>query len=72
MLVTVPSGTIPEADAFAGFVTTVLLVGLLIAKETTTSVTDDQGRRFGWVLDVALLPLLITFAILIATKVVPD
>jgi len=54
-----------------GVALAVLLVGLLIAKETTTSVPDPRGRLIGRVLDVALVPLALAFVFTVVARFLP-
>jgi hypothetical protein len=57
--------------AAIGVVVAVLLVGLLVAKETMTSVPDPRGRLIGRVLDVALVPLALAFVFTVVARFLP-
>jgi hypothetical protein len=53
------------------FVTALLLVAVMVAKETLTAVPDRRGGAAGRIVDVALVPLLIVFATILAVRVLP-
>jgi hypothetical protein len=49
-----------------------VLVGMLIAREVMTTVPGRRARTIGRILDVATVPLLIAFVVILASKIVPS
>lgn len=71
MIVLVPIEPAAVGQEAAEFVLAISVVGALIVKEAVTSVPDERGVRFGRVLDVALAPLLLAFAIVLVFQLLP-
>jgi hypothetical protein len=76
MTTTVTTTTIASSAALGvgaaiALVVVLLLIGFLVAKEIVTSVPEARARSVGRVLNVGAIPLLIVFAVIIATKLVP-
>jgi hypothetical protein len=63
---------VAEPGAAGAFITTVLLVGFLIAKEIVISVADPPNRVAADILDVALAPLFVVFVATIAFGLLPS
>jgi hypothetical protein len=57
--------------AAIALVVIVLVIGLLFAKETMSSVPDTRARAVGRLLNVGAFPLLIAFAAIILMKLLP-
>jgi hypothetical protein len=57
--------------AAIALVVVLLLIGFLVAKEIMTSVLDDRARAASRALGVGVVPLLIVFAVIVATKLLP-
>ena len=53
---------------FTDLIVVPLLIGLLIFKEVSTSVPTPRARLIGRILDVALVPLLVIYISLVATR----
>jgi hypothetical protein len=62
---------VAEPGAVGAFITAVLLVGFLIAKEIVISVADPPNRVTAYILDVALAPLFVVFIATIAFGLLP-
>jgi hypothetical protein len=62
---------VAEPGAAGAFITAVLLVGFLIAKEIVISVVDPPNRVAAYILDVALAPLFVVFIATIAIGLLP-
>lgn len=63
---------VAEPSAAGAFVTTVLLVSFLIAKEIVISVADPPNRLAADILDVALAPLFVVFIATIVLGLLPS
>jgi hypothetical protein len=63
---------VAEPGAAEAFITAVLLVGFMIAKEIVISVADPPNRVAVYILDVALAPLFVTFIATIAFGLLPS
>jgi hypothetical protein len=68
---TIASSTVLGLGATIALVVVLLLIGFLVAKEIVTTVSEARARSVGRVLNVGAVPLLIVFAVIIATKLVP-
>ena len=68
---TVSSVTILDLGAVIALVVVVLLIGLLISKEIMASVLDERAPAVSRVLNVGVIPLMLVFAFIIATKLLP-
>jgi hypothetical protein len=68
---TIAGSTVLGLGATIALVVVLLLIGFLVAKEIATSVPEASARSVGRVLNVGAVPLLIVFAVIIATKLVP-
>jgi hypothetical protein len=68
---TIASSTVLGLGATMALVVVVLLIGFLVAKEIVASVAEAHAHAVGRVLNVGAVPLLIVFAVIIATKLVP-
>ena len=66
--VTVSTVTVMGLTAALGLITTLTLVGLLISKEVAVVAPGEQTIRWGRVLNVGLVPLLIAFGVIVAVK----
>jgi hypothetical protein len=64
-------GIVAEPGAAGAFITAVLLVGFLIAKEIVISVVDPPNRDAAYILDVALAPLFVVFIATIVFGLLP-
>jgi len=58
-----------SAGAALGAMSTVLLIFLLALKEMVTADTRQTLKVFGRALDIGILPLLISFALIVSFKV---
>ena len=58
-----------SAGAALGAISTVLLIFLLALKEIATADTRQALKVFGRALDIGILPLLISFALIVSFKV---
>ncbi len=58
-----------SAGAALGALSTVLLIFLLASKEMVDSDTRQSLRMLGRALDIGILPLLISFALIVSFKV---
>ncbi len=63
---------VAEPGAAGAFITAVLLVGFLIAKEIVISVAHRPNRVAAHILDVALAPLFVVFIATIALGLLPS
>jgi hypothetical protein len=63
---------VAEPGAAGPFITAVLLVGFLIAKEIVISVVDPPNRVAAYILDVALAPLFVVFIATIVFGLLPS
>jgi hypothetical protein len=52
-----------------GLVSVVILLSLLIQKELISSASDARARTLGRALNIALVPLLVGFGLLVALRV---
>lgn len=68
---TIASSTMLGLGATIALVVVLLLIGFLISKEIVTTVFEARSRAVGRILNVGAVPLLIVFAVIIATKLVP-
>jgi hypothetical protein len=68
---TIASSTILGLGAAIALLVVLLLIGFMVAKEIVTSASEARARSVGRVLNVGVAPLLIIFAVIIATKLVP-
>lgn len=66
--VTVSTVTVMGLAAALGLITTLTLVALLISKEIATATPGGQSIRWGRTLNVGLVPLLISFAVIAGVK----
>jgi hypothetical protein len=64
------SNSSPGAQVTAGIVTTVLVLGFLIAKETVTAAPDRRGQAAAKILDMVIVPLLMVFVAILAATLV--
>ena len=58
-----------SAGVMLGAMSTVLLIFLLASKELVTADTRQSLRMFGRTLNIGILPLLISFALIVSFKV---
>jgi hypothetical protein len=65
-------GIVAEPGVAGAFITAVLLVGFLIAKEIVISVPDPPNQAAAYILDVALAPLFVMFIATIAFGLLPS
>lgn len=71
MLTTITTTTITAMQAGSlGIVATVLLIMLLATKELAISSEGVKARLLGRYTNIAILPLLFTFAVIVAIKTV--
>jgi hypothetical protein len=68
---TISSVTILGLGAVIALVVVLLLIGLLISKEIMASVLDERAPAASRVLNVGVVPLILVFGIIIATKLLP-
>ena len=74
MITTITTSTVSSITSVAGlsaglaFVAIVCLVCLLMQKETLTASTTATGRTLSRALNVAILPLLLGFGMILVTK----
>jgi len=66
---TVSTVTTVALAASLGLVTIVTLLSLLIQKELVTAATGPRTRALGQALNIAIVPLLIAFALIVVAKV---
>ena len=72
MISTVTTSTVTTA-ALAGSVALIgifVFFALLVQKEVTSTATGSRIKKFGQVLNIGIVPLLIAFIIIVLTKVV--
>jgi hypothetical protein len=68
---TITTATTVGVGAAIVLVVVLLLIGFLMAKEITTSVNGGRAQSAGRVLSVGIVPLLIAFATIVASKLLP-
>lgn len=71
MISTVTTSTVVTVAAFAslGLIAVVVLLSLLIQKELVTSASSRRAQALNRVLNVAIVPLFMAFALIVAVKV---
>ena len=73
MTTTVTTVTVTTANnvglaAALGLITTLALIGLLVAKEITAATPGQVSVRWGRTLNIGMIPLLIAFAVIVVVK----
>jgi hypothetical protein len=68
---TISTVTVLGLGAAIALIVVLLLIGFLVAKEIMTSVPDSHGQSANRVLNAGVIPFLIIFGVIIATKLVP-
>jgi hypothetical protein len=66
---TVTTTTILQFGFALGLLLTVALIGLLVTRELVTAGADGHALRWGRVLNVGIVPLMVSFVCLVAVKV---
>ena len=51
-----------------GLITTLALIGILIAKEITAALPGQVSVRWGRTVNIGMIPLLIAFAVIVVVK----
>ena len=72
MISTVTTSTVTTA-ALAGSVAIIsifVFFALLFQKEVTSTATGNRMKKFGQVLNVGIIPLLLAFILIVVTKVI--
>lgn len=69
---TITTVSLLDLTAIVSLVLVLLLIGTLIAKEIMSSVSDRRAGAVARVLDVAAVPLVLVFGIIIITKLLPS
>jgi hypothetical protein len=68
---TITSVTMFGLGAIIALVVVLLLIGFLISKEVMSSVLDERAPSVSRVLNVGVIPLIMVFGFIIATKLFP-
>lgn len=65
---TVTTTTIVTFGAALGLMLTLALIALLVIKELVTAAADARTLRWGRILSIAILPLLVSFICIVGVK----
>ena len=68
---TIASEGVVAIGTVVALVIVLMLIGFLISKEIMSSVLDERAPAVGRLLNVGAIPMILVFAFIIATKLIP-